>query len=150
MVSFLDSLVFWHWWILAIAMVILETLAPGMIFLWLGLGAAAVGAVLLAVPGLDWNLQLVGFACLSVISGFGGRLWLKRHPQESANPLLNQRGAQYIGQTFTLDSPITNGTGKMPVGDGEWKINGPDMPAGSRVKVVGSKGASLVIKKVND
>lgn len=144
--GFLESLAFWHWWIFAIVMVILETLAPGVIFLWLGLGAAATGVLLLAATGLEWQMQLIVFACLSVVSGLGGRRWVKRNPVETDQPFLNQRGAQYIGNSYMLDRPIENGSGKLRVGDSDWKINGADTPAGSRIKVVGIKGASLVVE----
>lgn len=146
MLGFLEHLVFWHWWIFAIVMVILETLAPGVIFLWLGLGAAATGVILLAATGLEWQMQLIVFACLSVLSGIGGRRWVKRNPVETDQPFLNQRGAQYIGNTYTLDRPIENGSGKLRVGDSDWKINGANMPAGSRIKIVGTEGASLTVE----
>ncbi len=148
MIGFLESLVFWHWWVFAVAMVLLETLAPGVIFLWLGLGAAATGALLIIASGLDWQMQFIVFAGLSVIAGVGGRTWIKHHPLESDQPLLNQRGAQYIGHTYRLDQPIINGSGKVRVGDSDWKINGPDMPRGSQVRVVGTEGASLIVEKI--
>ncbi len=150
MVSILEQLVFWHWWILAIVMVILEVMAPGVIFLWLGLGAAATGALLLAAPGVEWQMQLVVFGCLSVVSGLAGRRWIKRNPVETDQPFLNQRGSQYIGHTYTLDRPIENGSGKLRVGDSDWKINGADCPAGGRIKVIGVEGASLVVELVED
>jgi len=34
---------FWHWWILACLMLVLEMLLPGIIFLWLSVAAAAAG-----------------------------------------------------------------------------------------------------------
>ena len=150
MVSFLEHLVFWHWWVLAIILVILEILAPGVIFLWLGIGAGITGLLLLAITSLDWQIQLVIFACLSVIATIGGRMWLKRNPQVSDHPLLNLRCALYIGRTFTLDQAIENGTGKVRIGDSDWRINGTDMPAGSHVKVTGTAGASLVVEKSPD
>jgi len=150
MISFLEHLVFWHWWVLAITLVILEILAPGVIFLWLGIGAGITGLLLLAVSSLDWQVQLVIFASISVMATIGGRMWWKRNSQVSDHPLLNQRGAQYIGRTFTLNQAIINGTGKVRVGDSDWRINGSDMPAGSHVKVTGTAGASLIVEKASD
>ena len=36
----------WHWWILAVALVVLEAFAPGTFFLWMGISAAVVGPAL--------------------------------------------------------------------------------------------------------
>ena len=46
----LAGIEFWHWWVAAIGLIVVETLAPGAIFLWLGVSAAVVGASLLAAP----------------------------------------------------------------------------------------------------
>ena len=148
MVAFLDTLVFWHWWILAVALIVLEALAPGVIFLWVGVGAGLTGLVLLIDPGMGWENQIIMFGVLSVVSGIGGRLWVKRHPTESEQPLLNQRGQQYIGRVFTLDEPIVDGTGKVKVDDSTWRIVGEDAEAGSKVRVVGVEGSSFRVEGV--
>jgi len=146
METYLSTLEFWHWWILAIGLIVLEALAPGVIFLWVGVGAGLTGLILLIQPGMGWELQLVLFGVLAVVSGVGGRMWVARNPTESEQPLLNQRGAQYIGRTFTLETPIIDGTGKVKVDDSIWRIIGDDAPAGAKVKVVGCEGASLRVE----
>ena len=135
MVELLEQLVFWHWWILAIVLVVLEMLAPGVIFLWIGLGAAATGFIALAQPDLDWQLQLVTFSVLSVISGVAGRIWVAKRPIETDLPALNQRGQQYVGRSFTLKEPIVDGFGKVIFDDSTWKVSGEDMDAGTHVTV---------------
>ena len=40
-----------------------------------------------------------------------------------------------------------NGVGKVRVGDGWWRAQGPDLPAGERVKVVGVDGNMLKVEK---
>ena len=44
MSSFLDSLQFWHWWILGALLAAVEALAPGMFFIWFGAAALIVGS----------------------------------------------------------------------------------------------------------
>ena len=148
MIEFLSHLVFWHWWILAIGMVILEVLAPGVIFLWLGIGAGLMGGILLFVPDLGWKWQLVGFAILSIASGIGGRVWMSAYDTETDEPNLNRRGDQYVGREFTLDGPIVNGVGKLKVGDSNWRISGGDMPEGCQVKVVSVEGITLRVERL--
>lgn len=146
---FLSELTFWHWLILGVALVILETLAPGVVFLWMGLAALATGLVALAIDGLSWQIQVLIFAGLSVVSVTSGRLWLRRHPTVTDHPTLNRRGEQHVGRVFTLDAPIVNGIGKIRVNDSTWKIIGTDLPAGTQIKVVGTEGTVLRVEKVD-
>jgi membrane protein implicated in regulation of membrane protease activity len=136
---------YWHWWVLGVVLLILEVFSPGAFFLWLGLAAGVVGAVLLLLPDLDWQLQLLLFAVLSVVSIVAGRSWLRRHPIETDLPTLNRRGEQYVGRVFTLEQPVVNGTGKIRVDDTTWKIRGDDREAGSRVRVTGVDGTVLLV-----
>ena len=48
--EWLQNIVFWHWWILAGVLLILELTSPVFVFLWLGFAAAAVGFLLLVFP----------------------------------------------------------------------------------------------------
>ena len=149
METYLSALVFWHWWVLAIGLIVLEMMAPGVIFMWVGIGAGITGLVLLVDPSLGWQNQLILFGVLSVFSGIGGRMWVARHPTESDQPLLNRRAAQYVGRTFTLEEPIVNGAGKIRVDDSTWPILGEDAEAGSKVKVIGLEGASFRVEVIS-
>jgi membrane protein implicated in regulation of membrane protease activity len=67
---------------------------------------------------------------------------------ESDQPLLNQRGEQLIGRTATLSEPIINGFGRIKLGDTLWRVKGPDLPAGTQVKVVSVNDLELVVAAV--
>ena len=90
-------------------------------------------------------LQLVLFGALGIAAIVAFRSYVKRSPQESAQPGLNQRGTQYVGQELTLVEPIQQGFGKVRVGDTVWKVAGPDLPNGARVRVTGVDGAVLTV-----
>lgn len=138
----------WHWWILAVLFVVLEVFTPGTFFLFMGIAAAILGAVVLIVPALGWEYQVLGFALVSVAATFAGRAYLKKRPIETDRPTLNRRGEQYIGRNFTLTEPVINGYGKLRVDDSTWRIEGADCPAGSKVRVVGVDGTILRIEVV--
>ena len=142
----LEQIEFWHWWIAGAALVIIEVFAPGAVFLWMGISAGVVGAVLLAVPEISWQAQFLTFAVLTVGSIAGWRYYHKRNPTESDQPTLNRRGEQYGGRVFTLEDGITNGTGVVRVDDSRWKIEGEDLPAGTRVRVTGVEGTILKVE----
>ncbi len=143
----LEQIEFWHWWIAGVALVIVEVFAPGAIFMWLGISAGLVGAMLLAVPDISWQVQFLVFAVLSVGSIAGWRVYHKRNPTETDLPTLNRRGEQYVGRVFTLEDGINNGTGVIRVDDSRWKIEGEDLPAGTKVRVTGVEGTVLKVER---
>jgi membrane protein implicated in regulation of membrane protease activity len=140
----------WHWILLGIVLIVLEALTPVAFFIWLAVAAGMVGLVLAVLPGLGWEIQLVLFAVLSVLSLIVGRHYLKRHPIATDEPALNKRGHQYIGRVFTLDGPIVNGVGKLRVDDTTWKIAGRDCAAGDKVEVTGVDGVILLVTPTDD
>ena len=145
MMGLLDQVEFWHWWVLGVVLLILEVFAPGAFFLWLAIAAGVLGLLVMAMPSMAWDMQLLVFAVLSVAAVVLGRLWLRRHPIVTDRPTLNRRGDQYVGRVFTLDEPVINGFGKIRVDDTTWKIRGDDCAAGTRVRVVGVDGTTLVV-----
>ncbi len=140
MLATLDPIVFWHWWILAGLLLILELTAPAFFFLWLGIAAAAVGMILLVFPSIPLESQLVLFGITSVVAIFVWRKYRESHPQLTDQPNLNRRGHQYIGRILTLSEPINNGVGKVTMDDSTWRVKGPDLPAGSAVRITGIDG----------
>ncbi len=137
---------FWHWWILALGLIILETVLPGTFFLWMGISAIVLGLLAWLIPAMSWEMQLMLFAILSLVSIVGWRMWQRRHPEESDQPNLNRRAEQYIGRVFTLETPIENGYGKVRVGDTLWRVKGGEASAGSKVKVTSVDGVILVVE----
>jgi inner membrane protein len=141
--EFLSRAEFWHWWVLAVILLALEVAAPGTFFLWLAIAAGAVGLIVLIFPELLWQLQVLLFAVGGVAAVLAWRAWQRRHPPTSEDPTLNRRGAQYVGQVFHLTEAIRDGRGRMSVGDTTWRVSGPELPAGARVRVVGVDGTLL-------
>jgi hypothetical protein len=143
--EYLDQIEFWHWWVATVALIVIEALAPGAIFMWLGVSAAVVGVVLLLAPDLSWEYQVLIFAVLSVATVVGWRIYHKSHPTETDLPTLNRRGEQYIGRKLTLDEAIVNNVGRVRLDDTSWKVEGDDLPAGARIEVVGVDGVVLKV-----
>ena len=146
MMAWLDHIVFWHWWIVAGLLLILELTAPAFFFLWLGIAAAAVGLILLVFPSIDLETQLILFAITSVVAVLAWRKYRETRPVSTDQPNLNRRGQQYIGRIFSLSAPITNGVGKVTVDDSTWKVKGPDLPAGTHIKVTGVDGVVFMVE----
>ncbi len=143
---YFSHLLYWHWWIAGFALLALEAFAPGAVFLWMGISAFVLGLLLCAVD-LALEVQVVTFGLLSVASFFIFRR-LRPKPQPSDAPTLNRRGASYVGRDFTLREPIVNGIGRVNVDDSQWRIAGPDAPAGSQVRVIQADGATLRVERI--
>ena len=145
MIDFASGLQWWHWWIAAALLGIVEALMPGAVAIWFAAAAAVVGALLLVIP-LNWQLQLVLFGALSLSALAAWRYWKREHPETSTLPRLNQRSAQYIGEVCVLSEPIVQGSGKARVGECFWKVRGPDLPAGTPVRVKSVEGVVLIVE----
>lgn len=145
MTSVLEQLNHWHWFIIGIALIVLEVFLPSTFFLWLGVSAGIVGIIVWIVPALAWENQFIIFSLLSVINIVAWRLYLKKNPIKTDHPVLNRRGEQYIGRFFTLDEAIVNRVGKIKVDDTTWKVTGEDLPIGAKVKITGVDGTVLTV-----
>ena len=136
----------WNWMVLGFVLLALEILVPGVFLLWIGLAALIVGALSLMLWEASfwvWEFQVVVFLALSLVSAFAGKKIMGGRGNDSDQPLLNKRGAQLIGRTATLSEPITNGRGRIKIGDTMWRVAGPDLPAGTTVRVTSAADLDL-------
>jgi len=149
MLELFASLGFWDWFIVGGLLLVLEVLAPGVFMLWLGLAAMLVGAISIFVDW-TWQAQFIAFAVFSVAAI---PLWLRLSRQVGSatdQPFLNRRAEALVGRTFTLEKPILDGSGTIPIDDTVWRVTGADVPAGSRVKVVRVEGTALHVELIRD
>ena len=140
---------FWHWWIIAVLLVIIEILAPTFFALWMAIAAFLTGVALFLMPEMQWEYQVFLFALLSVISIVVWRHYYIKNPIATDEPLLNRRGEQYIGRVITLKEPIIDGHGKVQVDDSTWKIEGKDCPTGTKIKVVSVNNVLFQVEIIN-
>lgn len=141
----IDALGPWSWFVLGLLLLGLEILAPGTIFLWFGVSALVVGIVSLVID-LPWQVDIALFLVLALVSLLVGRRLMIGLASEKGDPGLNQRGSRYIGREFTLASPLNEGSGNLSIDDTVWRITGPDLPAGTRVRIAAIDGALLVVE----
>ncbi len=111
-----------------------ETLVPGAFLIWIGAAAVLVGAVEFAYP-LELNPSLLLFAALVVLLVLIGRR-VYGSLEAGAPQLPLSRAHALIGKEFFLDEAIERGFGRMKVGDSQWRVAGPDLPKGAKVRVV--------------
>ena len=136
----------WSWFVLGLVLIGVEILVPGTIFLWFGIAALLVGGLALATD-FGWQVYLILLVVLALASIFVSRRLMSKLDTEAGDPSLNERGSRYIGRTFILASPLQQGTGKLSIDDTVWRITGPNLPAGTKVMVVGLDGPKLIVAK---
>lgn len=148
-ISILNSINAWYWLGFAVILVILEvSLGVNFFLLWLGVSAATVGVLKLVYPPLIWEYQFLFFALESLVCIALWGVHLKRNQQVSNQSNLNRRNEQYLGRIVTLLEPVVNGRGRIHIEDSFWRIEGPDLPAGTAVKIIGVDGVVLKVEKV--
>jgi len=141
-----DNLEFWHWWVFAIVLVILEVFAPSAFFVWMGAAAGVTGLVLLAIPDMSWQIQFIVFSVISIAAILLGRTFFNRPEINTDDPTLSQLESELTGNIYTVEKAIVNGSGRIQVGESTWKAQGPDCAAGDSVKVIGVQGAVLLVE----
>jgi len=138
----------WTWLALGAALLAIELLISGTFVLWwFGIAAILVGLVSLVID-LSWQLELMAFAVLTLVSALAWWQLGGRAKVSIDRSFLNRRTESFIGRVFTVETPITNGRGTVRIDDTVWRVSGPDCPAGSRVKVARVDGPLLMVETI--
>ena len=107
-----------------------------------------VAATAAAIP-MHWAVQIVVFAVYSLVATVIYWKKFRASNQKSSSPLLNRRVHQLIGKTYVLVQAIEDGRGKVQIADALWAVEcDTDLPAGSKVKAVGSRRMTLLVEPV--
>lgn len=73
----------------------------------------------------------------------------RQRVKELNSPLASHRqGHSHIGQIVVLEHGLSNGSGKVRLGNREWVIRGPNLPAGAKARVTGVDGTVLLVDRV--
>jgi inner membrane protein len=139
----------WNWVALGLVLLALEIVVPGIFMLWFGLAAIVIGTITIMLGDVSfwpWEAQVIFFLGLAIVLAYYGKR-LSDRGNETDQPLLNQRGAQMLGRTALLTEAITEGFGRIQLDGVIWRVSGPDLPTGSRVKVTShTDGGTLAVE----
>ena len=136
------------WAAVALLLFAAETMAPGAFMLWLGFAAVVVFLGTLLVPGIPLLAQVTAFVVLSFISIQVYRTWFRNREPQSDRPELNRRTAALVGRAVPLERAIVQGRGRVQIADAYWDVTGPELPAGTQVRIVGAEGMTLVVESL--
>jgi membrane protein implicated in regulation of membrane protease activity len=139
---------YWYWAVFGAVLAVIEVAVPAMVCIWLAAAALGVAAISWRYPGLAWEHQALIFAVLAMASVALGRTAFAHTQASVSDRHLNRRGESYIGRMFTLDGAIIDGRGRLRVDDTVWLVAGPDLPAGTRVRVTGTENTLLRVEPI--
>lgn len=135
----------WSWVIAGLVLAGAEIVLPGAFLIWFGLAALATGLATALIP-MPWQGQTLLFAGLAVVLvALATRLHRRAGPHDAT---LNRADRGLIGREAVLAEPIVQGAGRLSFDDTLWRIEGPDLPTGARVRVVGLAGTVLRVTAV--
>lgn len=134
----------WSWWLLALLLAGIEVLVPGTFFIWFGVAALVVGLIALVIS-LSWQVELVLFVVLSAASVLIGRRFYGRAAKEG-DGFANDRLGRQVGRLAVVDRAIEGGSGHIRLDDTIWRADGPDLPAGARVRITGHRDGRFLIE----
>jgi membrane protein implicated in regulation of membrane protease activity len=144
-VDFLQTLQPWHWLIVAFLCLGLEALGAGGFLLGSAVAGFLMAFLLWLLPDLSWAWQLSWFAVFSLMSTVAYWKLFRKVNEKSDHPQLNQRAAQLVGRTVTLEDDLPGGQGKVQVGDTFWKVRASQtLEKGTTVIITGSDGMVLL------
>lgn len=138
---------FIFWLVVAAIMIVAEIITLGLTSIWFAGGALV--AAFMAYIGVHWGIQFVIFAAVSLILLFFTRPVAEKHimkKQEKTNI------ESIIGQSAVVYEKICNdkSLGTIKINDIIWtarSLDGGDIEAGERVRIVEVRGVKLLVEK---
>lgn len=136
----MENILWWHWIVLGIILVLMELVVPSFTIFWFGLGAVVTGVLLALIPEISLKWQILVFSVSSVgFTIFWFHLFVPRKKIQSL--LVDEQAA--IGQTgiaatrALIPGEIGRVVFSVPVLDDEsWKyIADEPIETGNRVRV---------------
>lgn len=136
------------WLLLGLVLLVSEFFAPGMVAVFFGIGALAVG--LLTLMGLldSLALQLLLFALISVGTLFGLRRHFKRwlKGDETTAQAANPDNIELVGKRVKVLTDFDQGAGHVQLNGAKWDAESSDaLKAGDSAWVLSHSGILLQV-----
>jgi len=146
------EIVYWHWVVLGVLLMLSEIVLTTFFILWFGIAAVLMGGVLFVMPGLDLTWQILVWTILSSVLAFFWFKYLKPLSIDKTKAGLSREAiVGEVGQVIRVPRDGKRGTLRFPapiLGADEWLIiSQDDLAEGDRVRVKDVSGNSLIVEK---
>jgi len=146
-----DSIVWWHWIIVGLILIISEMATGTFITLGFGMAAVIVGVIDLIIP-LGFTYQLSIWIVLSIVIVFALFKWFRSRPTISSTGQ-SDYGFDTLGSVTRVIHPHKRGkvTFDTPVlGNTEWYATSKEMLIeGSRIKIIEVNGQLIEVASID-
>ena len=109
------------------------------------LGAALVVGLMALTVSLSWQVEAVLFVLLSAVAVLAGRHVYGRASKQG-DGFANDRLGRQVGRLAVVDRAIESGSGHIRLDDTIWRADGPDLPAGARVRIIGHRDGRFLVE----
>jgi len=147
------EILYWHWIVFGIGLMLLEIALPSFTALWFGAGGILVGFLLFLFPAMSTTLQVVLWTIFSSLLTWLWFKFLKPLTIDKAKAGLSREAI--LGEVgHVLSPPNQERLGNMrfpaPVlGIDEWQfISQDEVVIGDRVRVTDVSGDNLIVTKI--
>lgn len=146
------EIVYWHWVVLGVLLMLSEIVLTTFFILWFGLAAVLMGGVLFVMPGLDLTWQILIWTILSSVLALFWFKYLKPLSIDKTKAGLSREAiVGEVGQVISVPRDGKRGKLRFPapiLGADEWLImSQDDLAEGDRVRVQDVSGNSLIVEK---
>ncbi len=151
LIAFLDSLTVWHWWTLAVVLLVLELLTGTTYLLWPTVAAGLVGLAAASPLPFGWEQQLATFAAVTIVLTLAGDRFVAKRWLKTERPELNERAAQLTGEKVVALADFVAGQGRVKLGDSVWAAvltADAEVAKGAVLEIVGLDGSTLKVRAV--
>ena len=147
------ELVYWHWIVLGIVLMLAEIFIGSFFIFWFGAAAVVVGLSLTIAPSISAPTQLVFWTLLSLVFAVAWFRFLKPLSKDVTKAGLSREALiGEIGQVLSVPNGDKRGMVRFPaplLGSDEWLIMSQDsLSIGDRVSVKDVSGNSLIVVRV--
>lgn len=139
------------WFLVGIALLMLEFVLPGLIICFFGIGACVV-AIACLLFDISFNSQLIVFVISSVVLLLSLRKWFKSifmgHITGKQN--ISEQFSEFVGERAVVKSSISPKLGgKVEFHGTDWQAQADEeIPEGSVVEIIGKENITLKVKAV--
>lgn len=147
------ELVYWHWIVLGLVLMLAEIFIGSFFIFWFGAAAVVVGLTLTLAPGLGEAAQFIIWTLLSLGFALAWFRFLKPLSKDVTKAGLSREALMgEIGQVLSVPNGDKRGMVRFPaplLGSDEWLIMSQDsLNIGDRVTVKDVSGNSLIVARV--
>lgn len=140
-------MLYWYWFIIAGALLVIEMLSLTTFFLFFAIGAGLIGCVLAFAPDMALNMQLGLAGIFAILAMLAGYYTFKSKASREHADNVNNRMAQHIGTETLLLQDAENGVSKAKIGDTHWRVLIDEGKKSELVKIIDFRSTSFIAEK---